>query len=68
MALKSYHKLLLQSPDHMVKLLSLLAPSSSPTEQQCQAMSKLLIATGNLTCLGPELEATAIHALVLLIH
>jgi hypothetical protein len=68
MVLKSFYGPLLQRPDHMAKLLSLLAPSSSLTEQTCQAVSDLLIATGDVACLGPELEATAIRALVLLIH
>ncbi len=64
-ALKSYDGLLLQRPDLVAKLLSLLAPSSSPTEHTCQAVSELLIAAGDIACLGPELKVAAIRALVL---
>jgi hypothetical protein len=67
-ALKSYHELLLQRPDHVAKLLSLLAPSSSPTEHTCRAVSELLIAADGIACLDLELEAAAIRALVLFIR
>lgn len=67
-ALKSHQELVLQRPDLVSKLLSLLAPSSSPSEQTCRAVNDLLIAAGDLACLGPELEAAAIRALVLLIR